>query len=137
MPRMRSGSHLSSGTCQKTSSTRLPLSPLFCTYWGNLIAHSMSIRFEEAGVLPKVALTSYKALAWYADALNWTKKCTRVLVLGGSGGTGTTGIQLAKRVFGACYVATTTSAQNFDYVHQLGTTHSPTRRPQQTPSERH
>jgi NADPH2:quinone reductase len=42
-----------------------------------------------------------------------------VLVLGGSGGTGTTGIQLAK-AFGAGQVTTTTSADNFDYVKLIG-----------------
>ena len=53
--------------------------------------------FEQAGVLPKVALTSYKALVWFAGApwSNLNENIT-VLVLGGSGGTGTTGIQLAK-----------------------------------------
>lgn len=53
--------------------------------------------FEQAGVLPKVALTSYKALVWFAGA-PWSdsNSNTTVLVLGGSGGTGTTGIQLAK-----------------------------------------
>ena len=37
-----------------------------------------------------------------------------VLVLGGSGGTGTTGIQLAK-YFGASKIVTTTSSTNFKY----------------------
>mmetsp|Transcript_2833 Transcript_2833/g.8483 ORF Transcript_2833/g.8483 Transcript_2833/m.8483 type:complete len:375 (+) Transcript_2833:66-1190(+) len=74
-----------------------------------------------AGSLPKVALTSYKALVWYAGAKNdslW-KRSPKVLVLGGSGGTGTTGIQLAK-AFGAGEVITTTSADNFDYCKGLG-----------------
>jgi NADPH:quinone reductase-like Zn-dependent oxidoreductase len=75
----------------------------------------------EAGALPKVALTSYKALQWYANAGNWTKAAAGpvVLVLGGSGGTGTCGIQLAK-AYGASKVITTTSADNFAYVKALG-----------------
>ena len=77
----------------------------------------------EAGSLPKVALTSYKALGLYADGANntsplWQGKPT-VLVLGGSGGTGTCGLQLA-RVFGAGTVITTTSADNAAYCTKLG-----------------
>lgn len=66
-------------------------------------------------------MTSYKALAWYAGALNdslWQRK-PNVLVLGGSGGCGTTGIQLA-RSFGAGNITTTTSANNFQYCRGLG-----------------
>lgn len=75
----------------------------------------------EVGSLPKVALTSYKALVWYAGAKNTTlwKLSPTVVILGGSGGTGTVGIQLAK-AFGAGKVITTTSADNFDYCKSLG-----------------
>ena len=56
----------------------------------------------------------YKALVWYAGA-PWSEDANKtVLVLGGSGGTGSAGIQLAK-AFGASRIATTTSAANFDY----------------------
>lgn len=81
-----------------------------------------NIDFREAGVLPKVALTSYKALVWYAGApwADAASSCAKdVLILGGSGGTGTTGIQLA-RAFGACNITTTTSAGNADYCRGLG-----------------
>lgn len=44
-----------------------------------------------------------------------------VLVLGGSGGTGTAAIQLAS-FFGAATIATTTSSGNFDYCSSLGAT---------------
>ncbi len=81
---------------------------------------------------PEVALTGYKALAWYAGA-PWTAppandsacgvagspRAPRVLVLGGSGGTGSLGIALA-RALGAGAVAATTSAANFDYCARLG-----------------
>lgn len=80
-----------------------------------------NIGFHEAGSLPKVALTSYKALVWYTGAKNasrWQHSPT-VLVLGGSGGTGTVGIQLSK-AFGADKVITTTSAENADYCKGLG-----------------
>ena len=81
------------------------------------------VGFVEAGSLPKVALTSYKALGWYAGGANSTdplwKSGPTVLVLGGSGGTGTTGVQLAK-IFGAGKVISTTSADNFAYVKSLG-----------------
>mmetsp|Transcript_76769 Transcript_76769/g.148293 ORF Transcript_76769/g.148293 Transcript_76769/m.148293 type:complete len:360 (-) Transcript_76769:254-1333(-) len=77
-----------------------------------------NLDFQEAASLPKVALTSYKALAWYGGApyagLNKT-----VLILGGSGGCGITAIQLAK-AFSATQIITTTSAANKDFVQQLG-----------------
>eukprot|EP00940_MAST-03C_sp_MAST-3C-sp2_P002066 g2066.t1 len=76
--------------------------------------------WAEAGALPKVALTSYKALAWYANATKW-KRPTTVLILGGSGGTGTTAIQLA-RYFGAEQIWTTTSSANAKYCESLGAT---------------
>eukprot|EP01065_Artemidia_motanka_P035924 TRINITY_DN43829_c0_g1_i1.p1 TRINITY_DN43829_c0_g1~~TRINITY_DN43829_c0_g1_i1.p1 ORF type:complete len:369 (+),score=131.21 TRINITY_DN43829_c0_g1_i1:55-1107(+) len=77
-----------------------------------------NIGMLEAGVLGKVSLTSYKAYAWYAGA-PWNNTPT-VLVLGGSGGTGSVGLQLAKKAFGAGKVITTTSAANFDYCRSLG-----------------
>merc|ERR1712107_275252 len=51
-----------------------------------------NLDFTEAGVLPKVSLTSYKALQWYGGAPYHDREVT-VLMLGGSGGTGTTGIR--------------------------------------------
>ena len=53
-----------------------------------------NIGFQEAGSLPKVALTTIKAYRRYAGA-PWAHR-PKVLVLGGSGGTGTAGIMLAK-----------------------------------------
>jgi len=84
-----------------------------------------SISLFEACGLPKVALTTYKALVWYAGA-PWPQsvggpRSPRVLVLGGSGGTGSAAIQLAV-YFGAASVATTTSSGNFDYCSSLGAT---------------
>eukprot|EP01062_Namystynia_karyoxenos_P031286 TRINITY_DN23217_c0_g2_i1.p1 TRINITY_DN23217_c0_g2~~TRINITY_DN23217_c0_g2_i1.p1 ORF type:complete len:377 (+),score=157.52 TRINITY_DN23217_c0_g2_i1:85-1131(+) len=76
-----------------------------------------SVSMETAGTIGKVALTSYKALVWYAGA-PWSEQPT-VVVLGGSGGCGTTGLQLAKS-FRAGKIITTTSADNFDYCRKLG-----------------
>jgi NADPH:quinone reductase-like Zn-dependent oxidoreductase len=76
----------------------------------------------EAGVLPKVALTSWKALAWYADARAWSSRTVgapTVLILGGSSGCGTCAIQIA-RAFGAKAVHTTCSARNVEYCRGLG-----------------
>eukprot|EP00928_Gymnodinium_smaydae_P039486 TRINITY_DN26970_c0_g1_i2.p1 TRINITY_DN26970_c0_g1~~TRINITY_DN26970_c0_g1_i2.p1 ORF type:complete len:326 (+),score=33.14 TRINITY_DN26970_c0_g1_i2:46-978(+) len=83
-----------------------------------LVTMPRNLDYLEAGALPKVALTSYKALAWYGGA-PYTKRDVTVLVLGGSGGCGSTGIQLAK-AFGAQSIITTTSSSNADYVKQLG-----------------
>ena len=79
-----------------------------------------SLSFEEAGSLPKVALTTIKAYEWYGGLSGWRPNAT-VLVLGGSGGCGTVGIQLAKALApNGAFVITTTSKANFGYVQSLG-----------------
>jgi len=78
-----------------------------------------NLGFEEAASLPKVSLTTYKAFTRYGGA-PFSAGAT-VLVLGGSGGTGSAGIQLAKAM-GAQEVITTTSASHADYVKSLGAT---------------
>jgi NADPH:quinone reductase-like Zn-dependent oxidoreductase len=78
-----------------------------------------NIAFEEAASLPKVALTGYKALTRYGGAPFSNDET--VLILGGSGGTGSAGIQLAKAL-GAKEIITTCSASNADYVMGLGAT---------------
>ena len=75
----------------------------------------VNIDFREAGVLPKVALTTIKAYTRYTDA-PWTTQ-PKVLVLGGSGGTGTTGIMLARH-YGAGDIWTT--SDNEQYCKNLG-----------------
>ena len=98
--------------------------PAFCLKLARVHAEGgapLTVSLRRARDCPTVALTSYKALAWYAGALNdtlWQRK-PRVLVLGGSGGCGTTGIQLA-RSFGAGNITTTTSSSNFQYCKALG-----------------
>jgi NADPH:quinone reductase-like Zn-dependent oxidoreductase len=77
--------------------------------------------FLEAAALPKVALTSIKAIALYGGGRNASFQGSTVLVLGGSGGTGTTGIQLVK-YFGATNITTTTSSANTAYCLALGAT---------------
>ena len=77
-----------------------------------------NIDFEEAASLAKVSLTGYKALVWYGGAPYASSNGT-VLVLGGTGGTGTAGIQLAKAL-GATKVITTCSGSNAEYVKSLG-----------------
>mmetsp|Transcript_100727 Transcript_100727/g.260206 ORF Transcript_100727/g.260206 Transcript_100727/m.260206 type:complete len:400 (-) Transcript_100727:72-1271(-) len=70
----------------------------------------------QSGVMPLVALTGLEALQWAGAP--WTDGPT-VLVLGGSGGTGSVALQLAKAM-GAARVITTCSPSNFDYVRSLG-----------------
>ena len=71
-------------------------------------------------MLPLVALTSFKALTWFGGA-PWTQPSTKVvLILGGSGGTGSAGIQLAKQEYQAGRVITTCGGENADYVKGLG-----------------
>jgi len=76
-----------------------------------LVHKSEKITFEEAASIPLVALTSYQSLKKAG-----LKSGQHVLILGGSGGTGSIGIQIAKKM--GAHVTTTTS--NFDFVKKLG-----------------
>lgn len=85
----------------------------------NLGVKPKSIGWLEAGAMPMVALTGYDALTWAAGGPSFPQKNTTVLVLGGSGGTGHLGIQLAKAM-GASKVITTCSGSHADFVKSLG-----------------
>lgn len=73
-----------------------------------------NISMEAAGSIPLVGLTSWQALVEIAKV----KKGQKVFIQAGSGGVGTFAIQLAKHL--GAFVATTTSANNFDLVRSLG-----------------
>lgn len=75
-----------------------------------------NIPLEHAAVLPLVSLTGLEAYE-FADA-PWSEGKT-VLVLGGSGGTGHVGIQLAKAL-GATTVITTCGTSNLDFCASMG-----------------
>jgi NADPH:quinone reductase-like Zn-dependent oxidoreductase len=78
------------------------------------------LAWDSASVLPLVSMTSLAALK--ATGAPWqTSKKPVVMVLGGSGGCGFTGIQIAK-AFGASEIWTTTSFLNFDFVRSMGAT---------------
>merc|ERR1719199_2284867 len=68
--------------------------------------------------MPMVTLTGYESLAWAASGPTFPQNAT-VLVLGGSGGTGHMGIQLAKAM-GAKKVITTCSGSHSDFVQSRG-----------------
>lgn len=73
-------------------------------------------------MLPLVAMTSLAALKTTgAPWVSGSGSKPTVMVLGGSGGCGFTGIQMAK-AFGAGEIWTTTSANNFAFVKALGAT---------------
>lgn len=73
-----------------------------------------NISMEQAASIPLVGLTSWQALIEIANL----KKGQKVFIQAGSGGVGTFAIQLAKHL--GAYVATTTSAANFELVKNLG-----------------
>lgn len=73
-----------------------------------------NISHEEAASIPLVGLTAWQALVDYAGI----KKGDRVLIHAGAGGVGAFAIQLAKDF--CCYVATTCSTANVDFVTSLG-----------------
>ena len=72
------------------------------------------LSMEEAASIPLVGLTAWQALVERADL----KKGQKVFIQAGSGGVGTIAIQVAKHV--GATVATTTSAENLDWVKGLG-----------------
>src|SRR5213080_3660106 len=73
-----------------------------------------NISMEEAASIPLVGLTAWQALVEVAKL----KPGQKVFIQAGSGGVGTFAIQLAKHL--GATVATTTSADNFDLVKNLG-----------------
>jgi alcohol dehydrogenase len=73
-----------------------------------------NISMDQAASIPLVALTVWQALVENAKL----KKGQKVFIQAGSGGVGTIAIQLAKHL--GATVATTTSADNFDWVKNLG-----------------
>lgn len=81
---------------------------------GAIALKPKNINFEEAASIPLVGLTSYQAL----HDIMQIQPGQKVMIQGGSGGIGTIAIQLAKYL--GAYVATTTSANNFDLVKSLG-----------------
>ncbi|KAF1316359.1 Reticulon-4-interacting protein 1, partial [Globisporangium splendens] len=72
------------------------------------------LTFNEAAGIPLVSLTSYQALVHYGKVTAGS----RVLILGGSSGTGIVAVQIAHAL--GAYVIATTSARNADFVKSLG-----------------
>lgn len=70
------------------------------------------VSLEQASALGVCGLTSYQCIAPYV------KDGSKVLINGGSGGTGTFGIQIAKNL--GCYVTATCSGANADLCKSLG-----------------
>eukprot|EP00450_Noctiluca_scintillans_P009834 CAMPEP_0194487688 /NCGR_PEP_ID=MMETSP0253-20130528/7891_1 /TAXON_ID=2966 /ORGANISM="Noctiluca scintillans" /LENGTH=333 /DNA_ID=CAMNT_0039327945 /DNA_START=87 /DNA_END=1088 /DNA_ORIENTATION=+ len=77
-----------------------------------------SISAEEAATIPLVGLTSLQALTRMEHIQPLFGKT--VLILGGSGGVGSMALQLAKNVFKAGKVITTTSSAHLDFVKGCG-----------------
>ncbi|RAL24098.1 NADP-dependent oxidoreductase [Thermoflavimicrobium daqui] len=73
-----------------------------------------NISFEEAASIPLVGLTAWQCLIDFADIKNGE----RVLIHAGAGGVGSFAIQLAKAQ--GCWVATTCSTKNVEFVQSLG-----------------
>ena len=73
-----------------------------------------NVSMEEAASIPLVALTVWQAFVEKAQL----KKGQKVFIQAGSGGVGTIAIQLAKHL--GATVATTASANNFEWLKSLG-----------------
>ena len=78
------------------------------------------IGLKVASSLAKVALTSAKALKWYAAYDARPASTASLLVLGGSSATGLAALQMARYWQPAANITTTTSAAHFDLVKKLG-----------------
>jgi NADPH:quinone reductase-like Zn-dependent oxidoreductase len=72
-----------------------------------------NVTFIEAGAIPSCAL-----MAWHGMQLGDVRVGKRVLVHGAAGGIGSLALQFAKA--NGAYVIGTASAQNFDFLKQLG-----------------
>lgn len=73
-----------------------------------------NVGFNEAAAIPLAAQTSLQALVAHGKL----QAGQRVLILGGSGGTGTFAVQIAKAL--GAYVVTTSSTRNVEFLKQLG-----------------
>eukprot|EP01006_Ploeotia_vitrea_P040008 TRINITY_DN66396_c6_g3_i1.p1 TRINITY_DN66396_c6_g3~~TRINITY_DN66396_c6_g3_i1.p1 ORF type:complete len:359 (+),score=213.02 TRINITY_DN66396_c6_g3_i1:381-1457(+) len=76
-----------------------------------------NMSFAEAAAVPLVGVTSYQALAWAKP-----KKGAKVLVLGGSGGTGTFALQWLANVVEVGELACTCGEANVELCKELGAT---------------
>eukprot|EP00924_Labyrinthula_sp_SR-Ha-C_P011196 snap_masked-scaffold_48-processed-gene-0.25-mRNA-1 protein AED:0.07 eAED:0.07 QI:0/-1/0/1/-1/1/1/0/359 len=74
-----------------------------------------NISYEEAASIPLVGITSIQC---FETSKQLDKP--RVLVLGGSGGVGSVFIQLAKNLFNASFIATTSSGRKKELCEKLG-----------------
>ncbi|KAH9311240.1 hypothetical protein KI387_026275, partial [Taxus chinensis] len=74
-----------------------------------------NMSFEEAASFPLALQTAQEAF----DRVNFQKGQT-VFIVGGAGGVGSLAIQLAKYVYGASDIATTTSTAKMSFVKKLG-----------------
>uniref|UniRef100_A0A0D6R8N0 Enoyl reductase (ER) domain-containing protein n=1 Tax=Araucaria cunninghamii TaxID=56994 RepID=A0A0D6R8N0_ARACU len=74
-----------------------------------------NMSFEEAASFPLALQTAQEAF----DRVEFQKGQT-VFIVGGAGGVGSLAIQLAKYVYGASMIATTTSTGKVNFVKQLG-----------------
>lgn len=76
------------------------------------------LNFTEAATIPLVGLTSLESFT--RAGAPWDPSAnTTVVVMSGPGGTGFTGLQLAKKM-GAGFVATAASSRNFDFCRDMG-----------------
>jgi NADPH:quinone reductase-like Zn-dependent oxidoreductase len=73
-----------------------------------------TVSFEQAAAVPLAGLTAWQALFDYAQF----QKGQRILIHGGAGGVGTYAVQLAS--WKGAEVITTASAQNHDFLRELG-----------------
>jgi NADPH:quinone reductase-like Zn-dependent oxidoreductase len=81
----------------------------------HLVLKPEGLTFEEASTFPLSFLTLYQAIVEHAQFQPGQK----IFIHGGSGGIGTVGLQIAKKL-GARVIATTCSTANVDLVKQLG-----------------
>ncbi|KAJ8774044.1 hypothetical protein K2173_009475 [Erythroxylum novogranatense] len=88
----------------------------FTTVEESLVAKMPNnLSFEEAASLPLAAQTAIEGFV-----TSGFKEGQTIFVVGGAGGVGTLVIQLAKHLYGASYVAATTSTPKVEFLKTLG-----------------
>ena len=88
-----------------------------CAPMDQIAIASDQLSWEECAALPLVGLT-----AWQALSPHIVRDQSKVLIIGGSGGTGHVALQVAKAL-GAKVLVTVCSTRNVDFVKECGATH--------------
>jgi len=80
-----------------------------------------SLSFEEAAAMPLTTITVWEALFDRMGVRPFAEQAEQsLLIIGGAGGVGSIGIQIAKQVAGLCVIATASREESEEWCRELG-----------------